>query len=142
MEQSGFKFLGFRVPEFSMEVKDPYLLGQSIKNDLSVNVQNNFSKENNRFVEVYLGIKIINSEGYLKINFTIKGGFLADSEMSEEVFKQMYSINAPAILFPYARAIISSITSQAGIPQVILPLMNFTNTFEQPKETAVLAKVD
>ena len=138
MEQSAFRFLGFRVPEFSFEVKDPYFLGQNLKNNLSVNIQNNFSEENNRFVEVLLAIKVANDENYLKISLVIKGGFLADKDMPEDVFKQMYTVNAPAILFPYARAIISSVTSQSGIPQVILPLMNLSNINVQPKEPATL----
>ncbi len=126
MEKSSFKFLGYRVSEFSMEIKDGYFANPNLKNDLSIDLRNNFFKDNNRFVEISLGIKVKNEDEGFKLNLIIKGGFEADKEASEDLFKQLYNVNAPAILFPYARAIISSYTSQAGIPQVILPLINLS----------------
>ncbi len=127
MENSRFQFLGYKVPEFSLEVKDNYISSLSLKNNLSVNIQKNFAKDNNRFVEVVLFIKLTNENESLKLNLTIKGGFLADKEMPEELFEQTHTVSAPAVLYPYARAIISTCTAQAAIPQIILPLMNFTS---------------
>lgn len=131
MSPSDFKFLGYLVPEISLEIKDMYFGDLSAKNELSINVEQNFSKEQNRFVEVVLRIKIATQDNNLKINMMIKGGFEANKDMSDEIFKQLYTVNAPAILFPYARAVISTCTAQAGIPQVLLPLVNFTPIKQQ-----------
>jgi preprotein translocase subunit SecB len=133
MTEVGFKFLGYIVSESSFEVTNPFFVNPSQKNELSVDVQQNFNKDNARFVEVVLRIKLKNEENSFRVALTIKGGFEADKEMSDELFKQMYTINAPAILFPYARAFVSTLTGQAGVPQIILPLLNFTTKKEAPE---------
>lgn len=52
--------------------------------------------------------------------------FGLDEEITEE-FKvsDFPKINAPAIAFPYLRALISNITLQAGFKPVMLPSINF-----------------
>lgn len=134
MSTSDFKFLGYIVPEVSLEIKDPFFVAPIQKNEINVDIQHNFIKENNRFVEVVLRIKIRNTEESFRIALTLKGGFEASKEMSDEMFKQLYSINAPAVLFPYVRAYVSTLTAQAGVPPIILPLLNFTIKKEEPKD--------
>lgn len=134
MSTSDFKFLGYIVPEVSLEIKDPFFVAPIQKNEINVDIQHNFIKENNRFVEVVLRIKIRNTEESFRIALTMKGGFEASKEMSDEMFKQLYSINAPAVLFPYVRAYVSTLTAQAGVPPIILPLLNFTIKKEEPKD--------
>ncbi len=132
MPDSNFKFLGYVVPEVSFEIKNSLLMKPTQNNELQIEVQQNFSKDNNRFVEVILKVKLRNDDETLRLSLMIKGGFEADKDMTDDLFKQMYMINAPAILYPYARAMISTITAQAGIPQIIVPLVNFVTV--QPKE--------
>ncbi len=133
MADTDFKFLGYIVPEMSFEIKNALLASSMHNNELQVEVQQNFSKDNNRFVEVVLKIRLKNENETLRFSLVVKGGFEADKEMKDELFKQMYNINAPAILFPYARAIISTVSAQAGIPQLIIPLVNFV-AIQQKKE--------
>lgn len=44
---------------------------------------------------------------------------------------ESFEMNGMAILLPYLRSIITSFTSQAGIPPVILPPINVYNAFEK-----------
>ncbi len=46
--------------------------------------------------------------------------------MPDELFETLYKQNAPAILYPFARAIVTSYTSQMNIPAIILPTLNFS----------------
>ena len=48
---------------------------------------------------------------------------------SEEDWNDQWETNALAILFPYARTIISSLTSQSGREPIILPTVNLAAMF-------------
>lgn len=46
----------------------------------------------------------------------------------------MFYKNAPAIIFPYVRAYVSSLTVLSGIDAVNIPTMNLTSIAEDLKE--------
>lgn len=68
-----------------------------------------------------------NAPFYLKT--TIVGYFEC-----ENVDIEAFEFNALAILLPYLRAFITSFTSQAGIPPVILPPINVYNYFKKKSD--------
>ena len=43
-------------------------------------------------------------------------------------------INAPAIIFPYIRAYVSTLTSLSGIPTIIMPTINMESVGRQLRE--------
>jgi preprotein translocase subunit SecB len=126
MAEANFKFLGYFIPEASIEIKDNFFSSISQKTDVNVDVQQNFAKEKPRFVEVFLKLKIRNENESFRLSATVRGGFEGTPETTDEEFKQFWTINAPAILYPYARSFVSTLIAQTGVPPVILPLMNFT----------------
>jgi preprotein translocase subunit SecB len=124
MEESDFKFLGYRVSSITFEIKDGFSYQSKISPKISV--QQNFDPERKKFVEVILKIKITNEEDSLIFNMELKGGFQANENITEDLFKKVSEQNAPAILFPFARAIITNYTALANIPPIILPSINFS----------------
>ena len=52
------------------------------------------------------------------------GAFLIQNLGSEE-YKRAVSSICPAVLFPYARAVVSQLVGQGGFPQLLLPPVNF-----------------
>ena len=46
--------------------------------------------------------------------------------MNDDLFSTMANQNAPAILYPFARAIMASYTAKASIAPILLPTVNFT----------------
>ena len=132
---SEFKFLGYRVSRINFELKDDFYSHPIGNFNQAIEIQQNFSQDNERFVEIILNIKITNEKETFNFTLSIKGGFEAIKEMPEELFKSLYTVNAPAILYPFARAIITTYTAQANIPPVILPAVNFMpNSKEKTKE--------
>ncbi len=125
MRDSEFTFLGYRVSHFNLVVQDSFNPA-NIKFFQNVNVQQKFTDDDKRFVEVHLDITIKTEDDSLSIRIVIRGGFKGCPDMSDDLFKSMYSVNAPAILYPFVRAYVASCTSQSGIPAVILPLINLT----------------
>lgn len=61
--------------------------------------------------------------------FKLLDGIVDDSFKASSFPK----VNAPAIAFPYLRALISTITLQAGLGPVMLPSINFNKLAEENK---------
>lgn len=124
MEESKFKFYGYRVSKVSFTLEDSYKV-QNEEFNQNIEVACNYDTENNRLVEVKLDITINSKDNALNFFVSIKGGFEADKDVSDELFDYLSKHNAPAILYPFARAIITNYTAQANIPPIILPAINF-----------------
>jgi preprotein translocase subunit SecB len=124
MKESDFRFLGYRISKIDCMIQDGFGK-EPEKISQTIDIENNFSTENHRLVEVVLNINVKSESGNLIFFLKIKGGFQASNEMTDDLFKILSKQNAPAILFPFARSIITSYTAQANIPPVILPTVNF-----------------
>lgn len=83
-----------------------------------------FPEEENRRFDLFfeIDVKDTNFDLFIKMLFI----FEIDDDITEE-FKvsDFPKINAPAIAFPYLRALISNITLQSGFRPVMLPSINF-----------------
>ena len=53
---------------------------------------------------------------------------------SETIWHTEWEANALAILFPYIRAIVSSVSAQSGREPVILPTINLAQMFDNNKD--------
>jgi preprotein translocase subunit SecB len=54
-----------------------------------------------------------------------QAGLFLMRNLAEEDLKRAVSTICPAVLFPYARSAVSSLVSQGGFPQFLLPPVNF-----------------
>ena len=124
MENSDFKFIGYRLVNFNFNVNDEFNIKPE---ELEINTQVStiISPDNNRLAEIHLDVSLKTKLDTLQINLKIKGLFEGGKLMPDDIFTIMVNQNAPAVLYPFARAIISSYTIQANIPPIVLPLINF-----------------
>ena len=75
---------------------------------------------------------ISEAEGKLNIRVVSESIFDYDNEISiEELKAGLFTKNAPAIVFPYIRAYIASLTAISGVPTLNLPTLNLTKLGEQ-----------
>ena len=75
---------------------------------------------------------ISEAEGKLNIRVVSQSIFDYDNEISiEELKAGLFTKNAPAIVFPYIRAYIASLTAISGVPTLNLPTLNLTKLGEQ-----------
>lgn len=83
-----------------------------------------FPEEDNRRFDLFFEIDVKDTDFDLFIKMLFI--FEIDDDITEE-FKvsDFPKINAPAIAFPYLRALISNITLQSGFRPVMLPSINF-----------------
>lgn len=69
------------------------------------------------------------------IRVVLSGQFVAEKSMGQEKFGEFLERNAPAILFPYMRACVAQLTSDAMFGPLRLDLVNITAALEDAKRT-------
>jgi len=75
------------------------------------------------------------SEGF-KVEIESVGFFKFENIEKDNLSSFLYH-NAPAILFPYIRAYISSLTTLSGIKPVVLPTLNLSNLKDDLEQSIV-----
>jgi len=91
-------------------------------------------KSLNQFV-LYLQVTIRDVENGFHINISTESIFSYPENADLEQYKKsLFVSNAPAIVFPYIRAYISSLTALSGMPVLTLPTLILTNLGNQLKD--------
>ncbi|RRQ49799.1 protein export chaperone secb [Maribacter algicola] len=81
-----------------------------------------------------LDVNIKDAEDKFEIKLSTISVFTYPEEASVDEYKQsLFILNAPAIVFPYIRAYISSLTALSGMPTLTLPTLNMANLGEELK---------
>ena len=68
------------------------------------------------------------------INIECEATFVFSKEATLETIPEYFYANSIAIIFPYVRAFVSTVTLQANISPVVLPTLNLTSLKEKLKE--------
>lgn len=135
MSLSKFQFLGYKVLKSSIDmsegmIAEPFGLSLKFKTSGIVN------KTENTFT-LNLGVNIENPDSSIKIEINAVGDFKFEPTGDEKIISQFFYTNASAILFPYLRAYISTLTNLSGLKAVNLPTMNLSNLAEELKNNTV-----
>lgn len=129
-EQTKFKFKGYRVIKSKIDIAP----SGNIKQELNVT----FSGIKNDICDsVYildLGVSVSNEDKSLGIDVEMRGFFEFDKELLEQEKGAFFTGSAPAIMFPYLRAYISTLTGLSGIEPIILPTINFSAGLQRAKK--------
>lgn len=87
--------------------------------------------------DLKLAVEMISTEEHpmpFDLRVSLIGHFVLGNEsgeVSEKLKNSILKNNTVAILFPFLRAIVASVTTNANIPSLVLPIMNFAdNTAE------------
>ena len=131
-----FQFRNYKILKSFFEIKN-----ETHSNTINLNFDPKgvISKENSCF-KLELGVKIDDANESFHIEVIIVADFYFDSDISQENLNKYFFVNAPALLFPYVRAYISTLTTLSGINPINLPTLNLTalggqlqkNTIESP----------
>lgn len=121
--QTKFKFKSYRV------IKSEFTINPNFKSDsiLNVTFSNCRCLENDSEYTLCIQTSITNNERSLSVNLEIEGYFEFNKTLQGVDKENFFKYNAPAILFPYIRAHISSLTALCGIEPIVLPTLNFAN---------------
>ena len=98
----------------------------NVKKEYSINIKpNGVLNNSNKQFQLGLDIEIIDKEEETLLNVEIIGLFKYTGEFED--VKSFLILNAPAILFPYLRAYISTLTTLSGLDTYTLPTMNLSS---------------
>lgn len=76
--------------------------------------------------------------GSFELHLNIVGVFNLSDNYEFSIDDNLFLLNAPAILFPYLRSHISSITALSGMDTINLPVMNLTFLGKKLKDSIVI----
>lgn len=113
--------------------------------EISICITPEFTREitkidnDNVAVDLTVCVENVNNNMPFSLKTNIVGIFYLENWEHPEVSPLILS-NSVAILFPYLRAFISTITANANIPPYILPVMNIAAMFNQKTEDKSIEK--
>jgi preprotein translocase subunit SecB len=122
--QSDFRLVKYIVNKSVIELKEE----TNINDEFSININPSGIKKEKKF---YLKLEVSVEDKSKSYSVFVSMIGIFEFKGDVERISDYFLINAPAILFPYIRAYISSLTSISGVETVILPTLNLT----QLKET-------
>ncbi|MFZ3564066.1 protein-export chaperone SecB [Tenacibaculum finnmarkense] len=132
MENSGFQFNGFLIKKTKIEIDNTENLNLSIKFKPSGTLNKNKTT-------FKLVLDAIITEKTSKLNIQVQSeGVFTYRNLTEEKLNQFLYLNAPAILFPYIRSYITSLTALSGISPVILPTLNLSSLKDDLKNNVTI----
>jgi len=133
--QSGFELQHIVLTNSSFHRIDNVSFDPNVENNLNINTGVNVDGDT---VSVLLQVSIdqqFEGQSQVKIDVAMIGEFklVGKTPLAEnlEIFGR---VNGAAIIFPYIREHISSLSIKAGIPPIVLPIVNFQSSFSQQKK--------
>lgn len=123
--KSELYFVDFIVPRFLFE-KGHY---ENIKDPISIKPKAMISRTKKQF-HINMEVELIDEENDFKLKMLGIGIFNYETDDQEHLVSFL-SINGPAIVFPYVRSFISSVTALSGFDTITLPTMNLSGFKEE-----------
>lgn len=130
IQEVKFRFINFLVRESHIVIKEQ---GEP---KIAVNFTANgyvFKSLNQFHLELVVDITEETEKFHIHLN-TISVFEFPEDTKPEEYTSNYFTLNAPAIAFPYIRAYISNLTAQSGLFTITLPTYNLTAMGEKLKE--------
>lgn len=128
-----FQFKNYKIIKSHFELKGD---NPSTTINLKFDPKGTISKENSCF-KLNLSVSIEDENKSFFIEVVIVADFYFDTDISPDNLNQYFFVNAPALLFPYVRAYIATLTTLSGINAINLPTLNLTALGGQLKKNTI-----
>ena len=125
---SSFNFVEYKIKKSSLTLSDA-----EMSNKMQFEINPSGELLNGNKFHLILDVHVNDANHYFDVSLEVHGIF-------EYITKDMNNllnficINAPAIIFPYIRAYVSTFTSLSGIPTIIMPTINMESVGRQLRE--------
>lgn len=119
-----FRFSGYKITDGHIQIDPDRIANKQLNVTFDKTAGVN---DGERKMRLLLVAKIVDDNNVINIQVKAEGYFEFDGDLSEEERSVFFNTSAPAILFPYVRAYISTLSSLSGITPVILPTLNLSN---------------
>jgi len=132
-KSSSFQFKGYRIERSLIELKSTEI-GENFS--ISFNTKGIVNKAESTY-QLSLTVYIKDKEDTINIEVDIVSFFVFDSQIEKDQLDKLFYMNAPAIIFPYMRSYITTLTVLSGIDPVILPTLNLSALGKELEENTV-----
>ncbi len=119
-DYSKFQFKGFKIIRSVIERNDNE---PSKKISLRFDPKGFINKNESNF-QLQLGVKIEDENKSFNIEIESVANYSFENKEGLDKLDNLFYINAPALLFPYIRAYISTLTNLSGFEPINLPTLN------------------
>ncbi len=132
MEQkiSKFRFEGYKITHCELNLSGKN--SDNTKCGISIKAKGKIKNDN--FL-LTLEVSISSNDKSIDANVIMTGTFVFDRAISKDTLSDLFCANAPAIMFPYVRAYISTLTALSGIDTVTVPTLAMTPLGEEIKQS-------
>ena len=125
-KRSTFRFQEFRILRSTIDFAN--VSDDDFKID--INPKGIFNKATKLYT-LTLEVKVINNLNFEVMIILAESQFIFDDDFDE--IPNYFTINAPAITFPYIRAYVAALSALSGIGMLNLPILNLVDLAEQLK---------
>lgn len=132
-EQIRLRFKGVDFPHVSLDSESRYQPSDDSEVDICVEPKVFIPSDKSHTFNIVMNVKV-SVEGFFTIDVVAVGYFeLSIEAVTEKVRKSFINANSTAIMFPYVRAFISTLTSNVGkvITPIVLPTRFFKGELEE-----------
>lgn len=133
---SSLKFGGYEVNTISFKRNEKFIPTKNTQLTLRPSIERKISKDDENHYRVCLKFEIRtlpDQEMPFSLKIALTGFFTLEGDNYS-----LISENSLAILFPYLRALISTITANANIPPIILPIVNISEMLKKKNENWII----
>lgn len=124
--QNKIRFVKFFVESLDYNCKNIELNDINEELEIELKITSSFSDDDLKSYLIKIDVGLSSKDSIFKLNCKAVGFFETVEEINEEFKSSSFvKINSPAILFPFIRSYINTITTNSGISPVILPSINF-----------------
>lgn len=118
-----FRFKGYKIVESHIVTNPEEEASQNLNVEFEQVIGVN---EDGHDMRLEMTANINDENNALVIKIKVQGFFEFDSNLKPEEKDIFFRTSAPAILFPYVRAYITTLSSLSGVKPVILPTLNMS----------------
>ncbi len=130
MQKAAFSIINYQFDKVTIDLSNH----KSNELSLSFNTSGTFNCYDSIYELVFL-VNVTHKEIENPfISVQCKGAFKFENVTTLEEIPDYFYRNCIAILFPYVRAYVSLVTTQANVPGVILPTLNLSNLEDDLKK--------
>lgn len=122
-KEAKFRFVNYQILESSIKIDSDQVPNQKLQVDFEQTIG---VDDGERKMRLLFSTKIQDENAFVSLFVRAEGFFEFDVDLPEEHKDVFFKANAPAILFPYIRSYITTLTALSGIPPIILPTLNLS----------------
>jgi preprotein translocase subunit secB len=125
--RASFRLEGYRIGRSEIGLK---IAGETLRLEkpeelhIDIDPEGSALLKENKLLVLKMNTRVYSDSQEVDIKVSLVAHFSYKTSGDEGQLDKYIAYNAPAIIFPYVRAYISSLTGLSGIPPIVLPTLN------------------